>query len=483
MTRPFFRVSTSIPYVNANPHIGFAMELLYADVLARYYKKQDYSVAFSTGTDEHGQKVADSAGKLRRTPQQHTDELSQAFRDILEPLHIENTDFIRTTEERHTKAAQLFWQKALAAGDISKGSYQGLYCVGCESFKTEKDLLDGKCPIHHVEPQVVREENYFFHLSHYEKRLLAYYNEHPNFVIPEYRLHEMEEIVKSGLEDISISREAAKLSWGVPVPGDATQVMYVWFEALINYLTVCGFGQNDSDAMIGWPADYIIVGKDINRFHTIIFPAMLMSAGIEIPRHIGVHGFITVEGQKMSKSLGNVVHPLDIVKQYGTEPTRYYLLREIPFTNDGDFSHTRFVERYNADLANALGNLCSRVTNMVEKYFDGVLKAKPEQSGYGTNERAAYEEAIESLQFSKALESTWKLVYEANEYIEHHKPWSLAKTDTAALRHVLEHLLYALETVTDMLEPFMPETAQRIRASIEAEKITKAQPLFPKLNA
>jgi methionyl-tRNA synthetase len=467
--------------VNANPHIGFAMELLYADVLARYHKQQGYTVAFSTGTDEHGQKVADTAAKLGRTPQEHTDELSQAFRDISGPLSIESTDFIRTTEERHTRAAQLFWEKAVAAGDITKGSYTGLYCVGCESFKTEKELLEGKCPIHLTAPQEVREENYFFHLSKYGERLLAYYHDHPDFVIPEYRLHEMEEIIRSGLEDISISREKAKLSWGVPVPGDDSQVMYVWFEALLNYLTVCGYGENGHDAMIGWPADYIIVGKDINRFHSIIFGAMLMSAGIPLPKHIGVHGFITVDGQKMSKSLGNVINPLDIVKQYGTEPTRYYLLREIPFTSDGDFSHARFTERYNADLANALGNLCSRVTNMVEKYFDGVLEPKPATEGYGTDERAAYENAMEQLHFSRALEATWKLVYEANEYIEQHKPWALAKTDMDALKAVLQHLLYTLDVVSELLSPFMPGTAQKITHSINAERITKSEPLFPKL--
>jgi len=481
MSTPYFSVQTSIPYVNAKPHIGFAMELLYADVLARYYAKKGFAVVFGTGTDEHGQKVAETAAKLGKTPKEHVDALSQDFQAILKPLHVVTTDFIRTTEKRHEQAAQAFWKEAAASGDIEKGSYEGLYCVGCESFKTPKELVDGLCSIHSTVPHTVHEENYFFKLSRYADRLLKYYAEHPDFVIPKYRMHEVEEIIKGGLEDISISREKAKLSWGIPVPGDESQVMYVWFEALINYVTQCGYGQKEAGNMNYWPTDYIIVGKDINRFHSIIFPAMLMAAGLPIPKHIGVHGFITVDGQKMSKSLGNVINPVDLVSQYGSEATRYYLLREIPFTSDGDFSHARFKERYNADLANALGNLCSRVTNMVEKYFDGSLQASSTMPGYAVDERVRYDEALSQLKFSQSLEALWKLVYDANEYIETQKPWALAKTDMEALKGVLEHLLFALQTISELLHPFMPVTAEAISSSISAQKITKIAPLFPKL--
>jgi methionyl-tRNA synthetase len=460
-------IATAIPYVNAKPHIGTALEFVYADVYARYLRQHGDEVRFVTGTDEHGQKIANTAQERRMTPQEHVDDMSQHFYAALEALGVVSDDFVRTTEERHRDMAQDVWKKLVASGDLEKREYEGLYCVGCEAFKMEKELVDGKCPDHGKEPELIREENYFFKLSGSTDFLLGLYEQQPNFVVPTSRFNEIREMVKGGLEDISVSRSAEKMSWGIPVPGDDSQVMYVWFEALLNYLTA-------ADGR--WPADVIFVGKDINRFHSIIFPAVLKAAGLDIPRQIAAHGFITAEGKKMSKSIGNVIDPIEVTEKYGTEPVRYFLMREIPFDRDGDFSDSRFREVYQSELANGIGNLLSRVTNMVEKYFDGKLEAD-----HIDMDSSAYHDAMKTYQFHNAVAVFSAVVSDANELIEQKKPWELAKTDEESLKVVLRSLLGYLKVAGELLEPFMPETAQIIIAAVTAEQVSKSKPLFPRL--
>lgn len=474
-----YYIPVAIPYANGKPHLGHAIEAVYADVLARHYRNEGAEVFLSMGMDEHGQKIVRTAEGNGTTPQEHVDSIAESFVELFTKLEITNDDFIRTSQERHHASAQVFWQRAMESGDIEKDVYEGLYCVGCEAYKTEKDLIDGKCPDHQVEPEQVREENYFFRLSRYQDRLLEWYESNPDFVIPKAKFNEMKELVKNGLEDIPVSREKSKLSWGVPVPGDEDHVMYVWFDALVNYLSVIGFGDEARGKEVEkwWPADMHIIGKDINRFHSILWPAMLMAAGIPLPHHIGVHGHVTVGGQKMSKSVGNVIDPLELIEQYGAEPVRYYFLREIPFSNDGDFSYERLREIYTAHLANGLGNLVSRVTNMIEKYCDGVLTSQP----LAGKEYTAPSKEIEQLEFHKALENIWKVVTDANELIEEKKPWELAKSNNEELNILLAHLLYCLEFICAALQPYMPETAKKIGESISGDKIVKAQPLFPRL--
>lgn len=465
-------INTSIPYVNAKPHIGTALEFVYADVMTRYWRTQAHNVRFVTGVDEHGQKIYDTAAERGVTPQEHVDEMSQSFVAALEALGVEYDAFVRTTSPEHYNTAQSVWKKLIASGNLEKREYEGLYCVGCESFKTEKELVDGKCPDHNREPEHIKEENYFFLLSNYEEKLKAYFEKHPDFVIPQSRFNEIQEMVKSGLEDISVSRAREKLTWGVPVPDDDEQVMYVWFEALLNYITA-------ADGR--WPSDVIVVGKDINRFHSIIFPAVLMAAGLEIPKQIAVHGFITAEGKKMSKSIGNVVDPIALVEKYGKDPVRYFLMREIPFNRDGDFSDARFHEVYQSELANGIGNLLSRVTNMVEKYFDGNLE--PYVGVVPSSYIQTYRQQMESFQFHRAIETIVRYISELNTFIDEQKPWSLAKdeSNTEKLRELLVDWLGNLATIADVLLPIMPDTAKSISDTLFADKIVKAKPLFPRL--
>ncbi|MBI2411139.1 MAG: methionine--tRNA ligase [Candidatus Kerfeldbacteria bacterium] len=474
-------ITLAIPYVNAKPHIGTAIEMLYGDVLARYYRQEGYAVQFVSGTDEHGQKVERTAVEKGMTAQAYVDNMSASFQELITAWNISIDDFIRTTQPRHQETAQALWRKIVESGDVEKGTYEGWYCIGCEAFKTEKELVDGNCPIHLKPVQHTQEENYFFCFSRYQNRLLEWYEAHPDFVVPKAKFREMKELVKNGLEDVSISREKEQLSWGIPVPGDDTQVMYVWFEALMNYLSVIDYGRNKETFAKWWPADIQIVGKDINRFHSVLWPAMLMAAGVSLPCAVGVHGFITVNGQKMSKSLGNIIDPIELTNQYGVEPVRYFLMREIAFDSDGDFSHHRLQQRYSSELANGLGNLLSRVTNMVEKYFDGKLEAIPAIEKFGESQKTAYHEAFAQLAFHAALDAVWSVVDSANEYIEQQKPWVLAKSDHQQLQIVLQHLLFCLELIAEWLVPFMPETAAVITNAIEAEHIDKAEPLFPRL--
>lgn len=484
MSQKKFYITSAIPYVNAKPHIGTALDFLYADYLARFHRDVlNEEVYFLAGTDEHGQKIARSAEEKGINPQEHVDEMSKTFQELLMKLNISNDDFIRTTEERHKEGAQELWRRAKAAGAIFKKIYEGLYCVGCEAYKTEKELDEnGNCPNHHKKPELISEENYFFKLSDYEKPLLDFYKKNKQFVIPQSRFNEIVEMVKAGLEDVSISRERKNLSWGVPVPDDDDQVMYVWFEALINYLSGVGFPKNKKETQKWWPADLHIIGKDINRFHSILWPAMLMASGVELPLGVGVHGFITVNGQKMSKSLGNVIDPIELVEKYGADPVRYFVAAEISFYQDGDFSYGKFEERYTADLANGIGNLLSRTTNMVEQYCEGVLVATSRQKGFASAELKIYTEAMQQLNFRRAVnDAILAIVNDSNDYIEKEKPWELAKSDSQQLEIVLAHLVYTLDIIQQWLLPFMPETAKKIKTAIAADKIIKAEPLFPRL--
>lgn len=505
-----FYITTAIPYANADPHIGHALEGLYCDVMARYQRLVGKDVYFLTGTDEHGQKMLKTAKEQSRDVAEFAAEKSARFLELADSWNITNNDFIRTTEERHMKGAQKFWEQSLKNGNIFKKKYSGLYCVGCECFKTEKDLVDGKCPDHLKEPEVVTEENYFFRLSAFQEPLQFLFDQNKTFVYPHSRYNEMYNILKNGLEDVSISRSKEKLTWGIPVPGDDTQVMYVWFDALTNYVTALGYGSSDQELFKKyWPADAHVIGKEINRFHSLLWPAMLMSVNLELPKQIAVHGWITVGGTKMSKSLGNVIDPLKVVEQYPLEAVRYFLVREIPFDNDGDFSHDKFKERYNGDLANGLGNLTNRILTMVEKYCGNVVPktSTPDGKLIGILTKEIwpnYLKNMDKFDFVHALESTWKFVAFCDQLISDEKPWAMAKEGRQQeLEDLLYHLCESLRHIALMIWPVMPETAEKIFARLGLDvskeigksledlrlwveltvgnKINKGDALFPRL--
>ncbi|PIQ73063.1 methionine--tRNA ligase, partial [Candidatus Roizmanbacteria bacterium CG11_big_fil_rev_8_21_14_0_20_36_8] len=371
-----FYITTPIYYASGDPHIGHAYTNLMADITARYHRMAGHPVLFVTGTDEHGMKVQQKAQEAGKSPKVFVDEIAAKFRELTDVWNITNDDFIRTTEDRHKETVAVFWKRVMDAGYIYKKSYGGLYCVGCEAFKTEKDLVEGKCPDHDAIPEPLEEENYFFKLSAFQKPLEKLFDEGDAFVTPVDKLNEMRQILTSGLEDISISRSTEKLQWGIPVPGDESQVLYVWFDALVNYISALGFGREENRMKEAWPADIHFVGKEINRFHSLLWPAMLLAAGLEPPKQIAVHGWITVDGKKMSKTIGNVLDPFMLVEERGLEAIRYFMTREIPFYRDGDFSFARFEDRYNNDLANELGNLLHRAVAMTDRYLAGVVPAR-----------------------------------------------------------------------------------------------------------
>jgi len=472
-----YYVTTSIPYVNADPHIGFALELLYADVLARHARQQGHDVIFCTGTDEHGGKIAEKAAELGVKPKEYTDQISGRFAELGELLNVSNDRFIRTTDAGHEQRAALIW-KALK-NDIYKDKYTGWYCTGDEAFFTETEVKanNGVCPAHNRPYEKIEEENYFFKLSAYTDQIKEAITTGKLDIVPESRKNEILSVLESGLDDISISRPKEKISWGIPVPGSKTQVMYVWFEALMNYITVLGYPEHQ-DFKDYWPANVQILGKDIIRFHAAIWPAMLLSLGVELPKQLYVHGFITVEGQKMSKSLGNVVHPQEIVDIYGVDAMRYYFMRHIPSYDDGNFSWGRLEAAYNNELANELGNAVNRTAAMIQKYQKGVIGEIPEAE----HDTAQYRRAFQECRFDRALDEVWEQVRGLNQYIDVEKPWMIAKEgDEDHLREVLAYQASALLEIAELLVPFMPETAEKI-AAIFQEGILKPidGTLFPK---
>jgi len=474
-----FYISTAIPYANAAPHIGNAIDYILADAISRYHQQQKFSVFFSTGTDEHGQKIAGKAAEAGTSPQEYTDAILKDFKAFAEALNIEYSYWIRTTEPKHIKGAQAIW-KALSK-HIYKKSYTGWYCVGCEAFVTEAEYTanGGVCPDHNKPYEQVSEENYFFKLSEFTTQVREAITSGQFEIVPETRKNEIVSLLNDGLEDISISREAKRMSWGIPVPGDKDQVMYVWFEALMNYITTLGY-PNGEHFTTFWPADVQVIGKDIIRFHAAIWPAMLIALDIELPKRLLVHGHVLAAGEKMSKSVGNVVSPLEIVSGYGTDAFRYYFLRHIPTQGDGDFTWERFETAYNNELGNELGNLVQRVAAMVNRYQDGVIGAMPEQ-GHDT---APYHEAMAELHLDRALDYVWNLVRGLNQYLEMEKPWVIAREqDPEHLQEVLAYAASSIVQIADLLVPFMPASGKIIREIFE-EGVVKPYNgvLFPKIH-
>lgn len=473
-----YYVTTSIPYVNGEPHIGHALEFLLADVLARSARAREQETLFSTGTDEHGGKIAEKAKELGIKPQDFVDQMSQKFRDLQKQLNISNDRFIRTTDKGHEQRAQIIW-KSLEK-DIYKGAYEGLYCTGCEAFVTEAVAKENKgvCPHHNKPYEKLKEENYFFKLSSYSNQILEAIEKGSFRILPRSRRNEILSVLKDGLEDISISRPKDKISWGIPVPGDSTQVMYVWFEALMNYLTVLGYPEHE-DFKAFWPADMQVIGKDIIRFHAAIWPGILLGLGLPLPKALYVHGFITVDGQKMSKSVGNVIPPSEIIARYGTDAFRYFFLRHIPSYDDGDFSWEKLETSYNNELANELGNAVQRTAAMIQKYQQGLIgDVQPAQ-----HDTAPYQKAIDDCKFDRALDEVWEQVRGLNQYIDEEKPWVIAKNpdDQEHLKEVLAYQAGSLLEIADLLEPFMPETAVKIRHVFEEGVVRPIEgTLFPK---
>lgn len=472
-----YYVTTSIPYVNGEPHIGHALEFLMADVLARSARIRGDDVLFTTGSDEHGGKIAEKAAEAKLTPQQFTDKMSATFSQLTKDLNISNDRFIRTTDKGHVQRAQLIW-KALEK-DIYKSKYTGWYCVGDESFFTESEVEANKgvCPNHNRPYDKIEEENYFFKLSNYTAAVLDAIESGKFVILPDTKRNEILSLLRGGLDDISISRPQEKISWGIAVPGDPTQVMYVWFEALMNYITVLGYPEH-TDFADYWPANMQIIGKDIIRFHAAIWPAMLLGLGLELPAELYVHGFITVEGKKMSKSLGNYVSPNEVISKYGVDAFRYYFLRHIPSYGDGDFSWATFEAAYNNELANELGNAVSRTVAMIVKYQAGIIGDIPPAE----HDIAQYLAALKVCRFDRALDEVWEQVRGLNQYIDQEKPWEIAKqNDPDHLREVLAYQASNLLEIADMLLPFMPETAAKITAVFDEGIVRPLEgTLFPK---
>jgi methionyl-tRNA synthetase len=472
-----YYVTTSIPYVNGEPHLGHAMEFVMADVLARAARAAHDTVMYSTGTDEHGGKIAEKAAELNLKPQELSDQMSQKFRDLAAALDVSADRFIRTTDKGHEQRAQLIW-KALSK-DIYKNKYIGWYCTGDEEFFTETVVKENKgiCPDHNRPYEKIEEENYFFALSKYNEQIKQAIESESFQIIPKAKRNEIMSVINEGLEDISISRPKDKISWGIPVPGDPTQVMYVWFEALMNYITVLGYPEHE-DFKKFWPANVQVVGKGILRFHAAIWPGMLLALGLPLAKVLYVHGYVTINDQKMSKSLGNTVSPFDVINKYSSDVFRYYFLRHIPSYEDGDFSWEKLDAAYNSELANELGNALQRTAAMINKYQDGVIGTTPEPE----HDIAEYKQALATCHFDRALDEVWEQVRGINQYIDAEKPWAIAKVgDTDHLREVLAYQVGALLEIAELLEPFMPTTARRIKAVFETGIVKPIEgTLFPK---
>jgi len=474
-----FYISTALPYVNYAPHAGFALEIIQADVIARYHRILGDDVFFLTGTDENSLKNVKAAEEEGISVKKLVDRNAKKFYDLKKILNLSFDDFIRTTEKRHIKGAQKLW--LACKKDIYKKIYRGLYCVGCEAFYKESELENGLCPEHQTKPELVEEENYFFKLSKYQNQLRKIIENDEVKIIPETRKNEALSFIKSGLEDICISRSVERAKgWGIPVPGDLSQITWCWFDALSNYINALGYGENDKKFQEWWQKNENkthIIGKGILRFHGIYWSAILLSAKLALPKTIFVHGYLTSGGQKMSKSLGNVIDPFELVKKYGTDAVRYFLLREILPTEDGDFTYEKFEARYNADLASGLGNLVARVITLAEKSkIPAFAKATAgkQNSKIIKNTWDRYKKALDEFRFNEALIAVWGLISFCDRYIEKERPWEESENQ----KEVISNLLLALSEIAKLLEPFLPETSEEIFKQL---KTKKSQPLFPRI--
>ena len=495
MTVKKFYITTAIDYVNANPHIGHAFEKVQADVLARYHRTLGEEVFFLTGTDEHGVKNVRSAEDAGIPIKKFVDKNAKIFKNLAEALNISNDYFIRTSDKKvHWPGAQKMWKALASAGDIYKKQYKGLYCVGHEAFVTRKDLVEGKCALHKKEPEVIEEENYFFRLSKYSSQVEKAIKSDKFRIIPSAAKNEILQLLEQGLEDVSFSRPSKDLSWGVPVPGDKEHTMYVWSDALVNYLSAIGYGQQLATSAKRfakiWPADVQVIGKDILRFHAAIWPGMLLSASLPLPKVLFVHGFISVAGEKMSKSLGNVIDPFELIEKYGADAVRYYLLREIPATNDGDFTYEKFEGRYRSDLAKGLGNFTARVVNLGARH---IKSSFPPYQSVQTKKVIAqaekkYHKALENFRFDEALQAIWELISYGDKFVDKSRLWELPEKDSKKFASYIAELCTLLAQISLLLAPFMPQASGNIAKQLGTRggdkkpkefKLKKGPSLFP----
>lgn len=468
--KPYY-ITTTLPYVNADPHIGFALEIVQADALARSKRLAGHDVFHNFGTDEHGLKIYQKAQESGKTPQAYTDHFAKQFNNLKDALDINFDYFIRTTDPKHYEAAQHFWNLSMENGDIYKKTYKAKYCIGCELEKTDSELVDGFCPLHPGKNlEIIEEENYFFRFSKYQDELLALYDTQKDFVVPKAKLNEIQQFVSSGLKDFSISRLKEKMPWGVPVPNDSDHVMYVWFDALIGYISAIEWPTDEKKFTHWWPGVQV-AGKDNLRQQSAIWQAMLLSAGLPASTQIFIHGFISVDGQRMSKTVGNVISPFDLVEQYGTDPTRYYLLAKLHPFEDSDFSYKKFETAYNADLANGLGNLVARVAKLCET--SGLTFEETE-----TPRNKQVSSALDDYRFDLAIEHIWNDIKHLDVTLNEEKPW---KQEGDKLQKTMLDAVTTIRTIAYNLQPFLPETADRIRKQFAGPTIKTSEPLFPRI--